>query len=160
MSQYSYIVCRDCQEAIWLGKVVRDKDGRISYFHAGSDGSLPNSKNEVLTRALWKFLAGHAGHQILVTTEGDPFYDCIGDYREIGGDDVLLFRSRNILLVGAAEETRATGDNPSASQWSRQANGYFRWQDAKGSYLDIDGNVVPDTHTDFAERTHIMYEGV
>jgi hypothetical protein len=87
MSQYSYIACRDCQEAIWLGKVVRDKDGNISHFHAGPRGAPPNSKNESLTRALWKFLATHAGHHIFVTTEGDQFYDCIADYREIGGDD-------------------------------------------------------------------------
>ncbi|HEX8108261.1 MAG TPA: DUF4157 domain-containing protein [Kofleriaceae bacterium] len=54
---------------------------------------------------------------------------------------------------------RPNGENPSASQWSRQANGYFRWQDEAGNYLDIDGNVVPPSHPQFNERTHIMYEG-
>jgi hypothetical protein len=54
---------------------------------------------------------------------------------------------------------RPNGENPSASQWSRQANGYFRWQDEAGNYLDIDGNVVPPSHPQFNGRTHIMYEG-
>lgn len=54
---------------------------------------------------------------------------------------------------------RPNGENPSASQWSRQANGYFRWQDETGNYLDIDGNVVLPSHPEFNERTHIMYEG-
>jgi hypothetical protein len=53
---------------------------------------------------------------------------------------------------------RPTGRNPSSNQWSRQANGYFRWQNADGNYLDINGNVVPKG-PDFEERTHIMYEG-
>jgi len=53
---------------------------------------------------------------------------------------------------------RPTGKNPAASQWSRQANGYFRWQNANGDYLDIDGNVVPKGEG-FQELTHIMYEG-
>jgi hypothetical protein len=59
---------------------------------------------------------------------------------------------------------RPSGKNPANSKWSRQANGYFRWQPADSNpsnptFLDIDGNVVPQTAPDFAERTHIMYEG-
>ncbi len=53
---------------------------------------------------------------------------------------------------------RPTGLNPSKNQWSRQANGYFRWRDADGNYLDIDGNVVP-MGPNLNELTHIMYEG-
>jgi hypothetical protein len=54
---------------------------------------------------------------------------------------------------------RPNGANPGASQWSRQTNGYFRWKDANGNYLDIDGKVLTDTSENFLERTHIMYEG-
>jgi RHS repeat-associated protein len=54
---------------------------------------------------------------------------------------------------------RPSGTNPSGSQWSRQSNGYFRWRNEAGEHLDVDGNVVPKTAPDFAERTHIMYEG-
>jgi hypothetical protein len=55
---------------------------------------------------------------------------------------------------------RPNGMNPSANQWARQSNGYFRWQDAKGNYLDIDGKVVPPSHPGFQELTHIPYEGL
>jgi len=55
--------------------------------------------------------------------------------------------------------TRPNGLSPSGSQWSRQANGYFRWQNAAGDYLDIDGNAVSRSNTQFDELTHIMYEG-
>jgi hypothetical protein len=54
---------------------------------------------------------------------------------------------------------RPNGLNPSASQWSRQANGYFRWTNEAGQYLDIDGNVVPQGHAQFQQLTHIPYEG-
>ncbi len=55
---------------------------------------------------------------------------------------------------------RPSGVNPSASRWARQANGYFRWQNAAGAFLDIDGNVVLPSNPDFAELTHIAYEGL
>lgn len=55
---------------------------------------------------------------------------------------------------------RPNGMNPSANQWARQSNGYFRWQDAKGNFLDIDGKVVSPSHPEFQELTHIPYEGL
>jgi hypothetical protein len=55
---------------------------------------------------------------------------------------------------------RPNGGNPSNSQWSRQANGYFRWQNERGEFLDISGNVVTRTDPLFDEKTHIMYEGL
>jgi hypothetical protein len=54
---------------------------------------------------------------------------------------------------------RPNGRNPAASKWSRQANGYFRWTDEAGKYLDVDGNVVDEGAAFFDERTHIIYEG-
>ncbi|MBQ0905688.1 hypothetical protein [Micromonospora sp. U21] len=61
---------------------------------------------------------------------------------------------------------RPTGDNPSASQWSRQANGYLRWQSSQSGdsptdnlFLDQDGNLVDKSDPLFAEKTHIVYEG-
>lgn len=54
---------------------------------------------------------------------------------------------------------RPNGLSPAASQWSRQSNGYFRWQDEAGNFLDIDGRIVPLNHPLFQELTHIMYEG-
>ena len=55
---------------------------------------------------------------------------------------------------------RPNGKNPSASQWSRQSNGYFRWTNEAGEYLDVDGNVVPRNHPQYLELTHIRYEGL
>jgi hypothetical protein len=54
---------------------------------------------------------------------------------------------------------RPNGKNPSASQWARQSNGYFRWKDAAGNFLDVDGNVVGPNHPRFQELSHISYEG-
>jgi RHS repeat-associated protein len=56
--------------------------------------------------------------------------------------------------------TRPNGSNPSASQWSRQANGYFRWQNGAGEFLDINGSVVSKSNPLFSELTHILYEGL
>lgn len=55
---------------------------------------------------------------------------------------------------------RPNGRSPSGSQWSRESNGYMRWQNERGEFLDIDGNVVPRTHPEFNELTHIPYEGI
>lgn len=55
---------------------------------------------------------------------------------------------------------RPNGKNPANSQWSRQSNGYFRWKNQAGEFLDADGNVVPKAHPDFHGRTHIPYEGL
>jgi len=52
------------------------------------------------------------------------------------------------------------GLNATANKWARQANGYFRWQNAAGQHLDIDGNVIDITNPRFQELTHILYEGL
>ncbi|ADO73850.1 uncharacterized protein STAUR_6093 [Stigmatella aurantiaca DW4/3-1] len=52
------------------------------------------------------------------------------------------------------------GLNATANKWARQANGYFRWQNAAGQHLDIDGNVIDITDPRFQELTHIPYEGL
>jgi RHS repeat-associated protein len=54
---------------------------------------------------------------------------------------------------------RPSGTNPANSQWSRDASGYLRWQDASGNFLDASGNVVSRSHPRFQELTHIIYEG-
>lgn len=32
VSEYGYLPCVDCRDFIWLGKAVKDDDGRIVYF--------------------------------------------------------------------------------------------------------------------------------
>jgi hypothetical protein len=55
---------------------------------------------------------------------------------------------------------RKSGLNASANQWARQANGYFRWQNAAGEFLDINGKVISKMDPRFQELTHIPYEGL
>jgi hypothetical protein len=54
---------------------------------------------------------------------------------------------------------RPNGKTPAGSQWSREANGYFRWKDEGGNFLDASGNVVDPKNPNFQELTHIIYEG-
>ena len=55
---------------------------------------------------------------------------------------------------------RPNGKNASSSQWARQENGYLRWQNGKGDFLDVNGKVVQKTDPKFQEKTHIPYEGL
>ncbi|WP_162903343.1 hypothetical protein [Taibaiella koreensis] len=50
--------------------------------------------------------------------------------------------------------------NAAASDWTRQENGYFRWRNESGDYLDKNGKVVPTNDPDFQVKTHIPYEGL
>jgi hypothetical protein len=55
---------------------------------------------------------------------------------------------------------RPTGRNPGSNKWSRQANGYLKWNDSQGNFLDIDGNVLPGgASAGDLPGAHIMYEG-
>ncbi|MEM6533198.1 MAG: hypothetical protein AAF654_11265 [Myxococcota bacterium] len=54
---------------------------------------------------------------------------------------------------------RPNGKNAVASKWSRQENGCFRWKNAQDEWLDVDGRVVGKNDPNFAEITHIAYEG-
>lgn len=54
---------------------------------------------------------------------------------------------------------RKSGKNPANSKWSRDANGYFRWANSKGELMDVHGNVVPKSHPNYQQLTHIPYEG-
>ena len=55
---------------------------------------------------------------------------------------------------------RPSGRSATNSQWARQENGYMRWQNEGGEFLDIDGNVVRRTDPMFQQKTHIPYEGI
>jgi RHS repeat-associated protein len=54
---------------------------------------------------------------------------------------------------------RPSGQNATNSQWARMDNGYFRWLDEYGNYMDVDGNAIKKTDPQFNEKTHIRYEG-
>jgi hypothetical protein len=60
-------------------------------------------------------------------------------------------------------QAKNRGENATNSQWSRMENGYFRWRDENGNYLDIDGNIVDESVVGkdiFNFKTHIPYEGI
>jgi hypothetical protein len=88
MSRYAWLACPDQRLMIWLGKVVSDAKGRIHHFRIGDRPKPPNSANEPLNRALWKFLADTAGHDLCVITDTHPEYQRLDEYREIGGTDI------------------------------------------------------------------------
>lgn len=73
--------------ALWLGKIVRQPDGTTNYFKAGPAEAPPNSAQPGRTRALWKLLADHAGHPLRVISEGEPGYNEIGEYVNIGDNE-------------------------------------------------------------------------
>lgn len=85
MSQYGYLVCHDCRQMLFLGKLVQPSVNPV-YFHVGGADLPPNSRKPELTRAVWRFLAGHAGHSIGVVTDFDDDFDDVAKYADIGGD--------------------------------------------------------------------------
>jgi hypothetical protein len=87
MSIYAYLTCTEARELIFLGKAVwtttADGEKRVSYFHRGPEEAPPSSRNELLSRAVWKFLAVNTGKELKVLLE-DELPD--GEYVCIGGD--------------------------------------------------------------------------
>lgn len=82
-------------------------------------------------------------------------------WQEVPSDDGRGWKWIDENGVERLRFTRPNKKNPSNSQWSRQANGYFRWQNERGEFLDVDGKVVPRNipPSEFQEKTHIVYEG-
>ncbi|WP_156040792.1 hypothetical protein [Chondromyces apiculatus] len=85
MSLSGWMACHTCRTTLWLGKAVH-KNYQVIRFHAAVQDVPLNSDNTELNRALWKFLADHARHNIQVIVEGDQVYLEIGEYVEVGGE--------------------------------------------------------------------------
>ena len=45
-------------------------------------------------------------------------------------------------------------------KWLCEKNGYFRWKNELGEFLDELGNVVLTADSDFMWKTHIPYNGL
>jgi len=71
-----------------LGKPVRREDGSIDHFHLAGEGYDSNSEHPLLGRALWKFLADHAGHPFRVAFSDEPDFEVVASFSEIGGDEI------------------------------------------------------------------------
>lgn len=76
MSTYAYLTCRETRKSLWLGKCLRRKnaDGLLvpCGFHIGQP---EDAQNEILDRALRRFLAEHMGKELVVLTDApsEPF---------------------------------------------------------------------------------------
>jgi hypothetical protein len=88
ISTYAYLICEESEEQMWLGKAIRTPDGHVRYFHIGGPEEPLNSDRPDLTRALWKFLADHAGHRIRVAFDTDDDVDEFAAFTKIGGDKI------------------------------------------------------------------------
>jgi hypothetical protein len=87
MSLYAYLTCPETRQMIFLGKAVwttGDDSRQVSYFHLGPRETAPNSQQEELSRAVWRFLADHAGKELRVLLENELKDE--GEYVVIGGD--------------------------------------------------------------------------
>ncbi|WP_306363087.1 hypothetical protein [Nocardia sp. CC227C] len=83
MSEYFYLVCKEREVLLFLGKGVKKDDGILDYF---AIGDTRNVANPLLTEVLWKFLADYGKYGLLVVSEYEAEFDVLAGYREIGGD--------------------------------------------------------------------------
>lgn len=88
MSESAYLTCPPCQVILPLGKPVQGPDGHLDRFNLAGQGYPANSANPPLTKALWKFLAAHAGHPLRVKFSYEPDFETIAAFQEIGGDQI------------------------------------------------------------------------
>lgn len=102
MGRYGYLACTDCKQLIWLGKTVCVDINNNCYFHIGGAEEPSNWKREELNRVIWKFLANHINHAIIVTTDYDPIFDQIAGSVMIGGDEIkdISFEAYPLLWLG------------------------------------------------------------
>jgi hypothetical protein len=88
MSRYAWLACPERRLMIWLGKIIFDDGDSVHHYRIGDLPEPPNSANDLLNRALWRFLADTAGRTLCVITETHPEYERLGEYREIGGREI------------------------------------------------------------------------
>lgn len=76
LSMSAYLVCEAREMKLGLGKPLRGPSGKVIDFA---------DRNEMSTRALWKFVADTAGETIIVTFDSDSDFEIFSGYPEIGG---------------------------------------------------------------------------
>lgn len=88
MSQYAFLTCPESGLMIWLGKAVfREGAKEVEFFQIQRESDPRNTERELLTRAVWKFLADHVGKELRVKFDWEmDSADEFGSYREIGED--------------------------------------------------------------------------
>ena len=96
MSRFGTLVCFDCKQTIWLGKIVIDEENG-NFFHIGEASQPRNWERPELTRSVWKFLANHINHSMLVTIDYEEPSEEIYEFTEIGGDGIGDIRFQDYL---------------------------------------------------------------
>jgi hypothetical protein len=88
MAEYAFLISRPNKVMLFLGKAVKKPGGEVDYFSAEDGHGGCNSRNNLLTQALWKFIADFGFSGIEIVREFDPDFESISRYREIGGDTI------------------------------------------------------------------------
>ncbi|MCI2420548.1 hypothetical protein MOQ72_24155 [Saccharopolyspora sp. K220] len=87
MSDLGYLVCAPCKTYLTLGKPVLRDDETVNYYHLGPRNSPRNPAQTLLNESLWKFLADHTGHPLVIKFDyEDGMAEVEENYTEIGGD--------------------------------------------------------------------------
>lgn len=93
MSDYGSLVCKDCVEKLFLGKILwvpnTGKRRATGYFSglAGGRGHRHNWEEDDLNYALYAMLAKHCGHNLAVLTPdetGEMFNGLVPEYPDTG----------------------------------------------------------------------------
>ncbi|MDA0207419.1 MAG: hypothetical protein O2795_19025 [Acidobacteria bacterium] len=88
MAIYAYLACPQTRDYLFLGKALRTVDQtdakEIFGFWMGSREDFKNFENPVLNRALWRFIADHAGKKMVVLTD-DPLepFQVVEEYTDV-----------------------------------------------------------------------------
>ena len=87
MSRDAYLVCHETRMFLPLGKIIFD-GSPSTYFHSGTEHSKPNWQQLDTNQLLWKFLARHLGHDLLVCSSDELDEDKYESYCRVDDDGV------------------------------------------------------------------------
>ena len=81
----AYLASPDTCKVLYLRKAVgprpnRFRKGRtVQYYHADPKGGPLNHEQELMNKAVWEFLAEHAGKEIKIALGELELYEIVGD---------------------------------------------------------------------------------
>lgn len=87
MSDLGYLICAPCKTYLTLGKPILREDKSVDHYHLGLRNNPRNPTQTLLNESLWKFLADHTGHPLIIRFDyEDGIEEVEEQYTEIGGD--------------------------------------------------------------------------
>ena len=75
MSLYARVACLEPRIMCFVGKALRNEDGKMSFFHIGTPWEPLNWQRADLNQVVWKMLADYIGHPLKVLITGDEELD-------------------------------------------------------------------------------------